>query len=67
MVVEEQGTEFCDGGRRGSGWVVRVGGCGNFWWVLQWFSWWVVGFMVVVVWVVGDWVYALGLWWLWYE
>ena len=31
MVVEEQGTGFCDGGGRGSGWVVRVGGDGNFW------------------------------------
>ena len=31
MVVEKQGTGFCDGGGRGSGWVVRVGGDGNFW------------------------------------
>ena len=59
---------------------MRVGGNDSIWWDLRWFSWWVVGFMVVVIgwWVFGGWlglcgefvvvvavvVCVVGFWWL---
>ena len=62
MAVEEKGTRFCNGGGRGSGWVVRMGGSNSIWWDLRWFNWWVVGFMVVVIrwWVFGGWIGLCG-------